>query len=63
MAVPFSRTMRSLEADRGWGSWLIWVIAFLLAAGWLGWFTTAHVTAGEHALTPAQMLYRKVILR
>jgi len=38
MAAPFSRTMRALQADSGWGARLVWVIAALLAAAWIAWF-------------------------
>jgi hypothetical protein len=38
MAAPFSRTLRALEADSGWGSRLVWVVAALLAGAWIAWF-------------------------
>jgi len=60
MAAPFARTLRSIEADRGWGSRLVWIVALLLAAAWIGWFTTAKVTSGTQRITPARMLYRQV---
>jgi len=60
MAAPFARTLRSIEADRGWGSRLVWIVAVLLAGAWIVWFTTAEVTVGAQRLTPAQMLFRRV---
>jgi hypothetical protein len=38
MAAPFSRTLRALAADSGWGSRLLWVVAALLAGAWIAWF-------------------------
>lgn len=42
--------MRALEADRGWGSRLVWVVALALAAAWIAWFSAG----------PAQALFRMV---
>jgi len=60
MATPFARTMRSLEADRGWGSRLVWVVAVLLGAAWIFWFTTSEIEFAGERSTPARMLLRQV---
>ncbi len=60
MATPFTRTMRSLEADRGWGVRLVWVVAVLLGAAWILWFTTAEIEFEGARSTPARMLLRQV---
>ena len=49
MASPFSRTLRSLEADRSRHSLVGLAVAALLLAGWSVWFFGAEVTLYEGA--------------
>src|SRR5687768_8661582 len=50
MAIPFSRSLRSLEAD-GFGRWTLSVLLVgLLLAGWSAWFLFGSV--GVYEVTP-----------
>jgi hypothetical protein len=45
MAIAFSRTMRSLDADDFRGPRVVWVVAAILLAAWTWWFFTAQIPA------------------
>jgi len=47
MAIPFSQSMRSLQADRGYASLFGFGIAFVLFALWSVWFFLAPMTRYE----------------
>src|SRR5262245_20773844 len=47
MAIPFARSMRSLEADSFRISGVLLAIAALLLAAWAGWFILAKVSLYE----------------
>jgi hypothetical protein len=43
VAIPFSRSMRSLEQDRFVGAGWILVVGLVILAAWLVWFFTAEI--------------------
>ena len=47
MAIPFSRSMRSLEQDRFVGAGWILVVGLVILAAWLVWFFTAEIRLYE----------------
>jgi hypothetical protein len=47
MAIPFSRSMRSLKADRFRTSLVGLSVGMLVLAAWLGWFFFARITLYE----------------
>jgi hypothetical protein len=51
MAVRFSRSLRSLDADRGIASYIVLACAALLVVAWLMWFFFAPITQYETSST------------
>ena len=47
MAIAFSRSLRSLQADRWRGTVVALLVAIVLLAAWLGWFFFASIAFGE----------------
>ncbi|MGB1288542.1 MAG: hypothetical protein ACPG7F_18550 [Aggregatilineales bacterium] len=47
MATPFSRTMRSLQADNFRPSLIFLAMALMLIMAWLGWFTLSQINIYE----------------
>ena len=54
MSSPFSRSLRSLEADGFHRTLPVLLLVVLLVAGWLSWFFLAHVSV--YAVTHAARL-------
>lgn len=51
MAVRFSRSLRSLDADRGIASYIVLACAITLIVAWLIWFFFAPITLYETSST------------
>ena len=69
MAIAFSRTMRSLDADGFRGPRIVWAAAAILLAAWTWWFLDAQipVPAGTQCgggtamrTTPADLAWRAI---
>jgi hypothetical protein len=68
MAIAFSRTLRSLDADDFRGPRLVWAVAMVLLAAWIWWFFTAQIPADGAAAhgpsvkrtTPARLAWRAI---
>jgi hypothetical protein len=71
MAIAFSRTMRSLDADDFRGPRVVWLVAGILLAAWTWWFFTAQIPIrdgsqgpgeGVRRSTPAKLAWRAMRL-
>jgi hypothetical protein len=69
MAIAFSRTMRSLDADDLRGPRIVWVVAVILLAAWTWWFfaaqipvpgTAAPAGASTERMSPAKIAWRAI---
>ena len=70
MAIAFSRTMRSLNADDLRGPRIVWLLAVVILAAWTWWFFTAQVAVRSGArqgseaeverATPAKLVWRAI---
>ena len=71
MAIAFSRTMRSLDADDFRFPAIVWVLAVIVLAAWTWWFFAAQIPAEDapaeasgaghrqvERITPARLVWR-----